>query len=459
MPNYDVVIIGAGPGGYVAAIRAAQLGFNVACIDKHEQLGGTCLRVGCIPSKALLHSSAKYHELSSLKKHGIELGKAKLDISTMMARKDSVVKANTDGINFLFKKNKIIRYTGTGEIIAKGKVLVHGDSEVELEATHIIIATGSSVSGLRGVEIDGKIIGTSTEALSYDSVPEHLVVIGAGVIGLELGSVWNRLGARVTVLEYLPRILPGMDDDIAREAQKVFAKQGLEFKLGAKVLGATINAKKASLTIEGMEPIEADRVLVAVGRKPNTEGLGLQNVGVQLDERGRVVIDDHFCTNVEGIYAIGDVVRGAMLAHKAEEEGIACVEMIKTGHGHVDYNAIPGVVYTEPEIASVGKTEEELKAAGIEYKKGVFPYTANGRARAIDHTEGKVKMLADAKTDRILGVHIIGSSAGDLIAEAVAAMSFGASSEDLAMISHAHPTLAEILKEAALGVHGRTIHM
>jgi dihydrolipoamide dehydrogenase len=250
-----------------------------------------------------------------------------------------------------------------------------------------------------------------------------------------------------------------MDDDIAREAQKVFAKQGLEFKLGAKVLGATINAKKASLTIEGMEPIEADRVLVAVGRKPNTEGLGLQNVGVQLDERGRVVIDDHFCTNVEGIYAIGDVVRGAMLAHKAEEEGIACVEMIKTGHGHVDYYAIPGVVYTEPEIASVGKTEEELKAAGIEYKKGVFPYTANGRARAIDHTEGKVKMLADAKTDRILGVHIIGSSAGDLIAEAVAAMSFGASSEDLAMISHAHPTLAEILKEAALGVHGRTIHM
>jgi dihydrolipoamide dehydrogenase len=459
MPNHDVVVIGAGPGGYVAAIRAAQLGFNVACIDKNEQLGGTCLRVGCIPSKALLHSSAKYHELASLKKHGIEVGKTKLDISTMLARKDEVVKANTDGINFLFKKNKITRYQGAGEIIAKGKVKVHGEGEVEIEAPHIIIATGSSVAELRGVEFDGKIIGTSTEALTYEAVPEHLVVIGAGVIGLELGSVWNRLGAKVTVLEYLPRILPGMDEEIAKEAQKIFTKQGLEFKLGAKVLGAHLKGKKATIEIEGLEPIEADRVLVAVGRKPNTEGLGLQNVGVHLDDRGRVVIDDHFRTNIEGIYAIGDVVRGAMLAHKAEEEGVACIDIIKTGHGHIDYNTIPGVVYTEPEIASVGKTEEDLKAANIDYKKGVFPYTANGRARAIDHTEGKVKILADANTDRILGVHIIGSSAGDVIAEAVAAMSFGASSEDLAMISHAHPTLAEILKEAALGVHGRTIHM
>jgi dihydrolipoamide dehydrogenase len=459
MPNYDVVVIGAGPGGYVAAIRAAQLGFKVACIDKNEQLGGTCLRVGCIPSKALLDSSEKYHELENLKKHGIEVSQAKLDLAAMMSRKDEVVKANTDGINFLFKKNKITRYQGPAEIIAKGQVMVHGDTQVKLEASHIIIATGSSVSGLKGVEIDGEIIGSSTEALSYKQVPEHLIVIGAGVIGLELGSVWKRLGSKVTVLEYLPRILPGMDDEIAKEAQKIFSKQGLVFKLGAKVTGAKLKGKKAIVEVEGLESLEANRVLLAVGRKPNTEGLGLQNVGIQLDERGRIVIDDHFRTNIGGIYAIGDVVRGAMLAHKAEEEGIACVDIIKTGHGHMDYNTIPAVVYTEPEIASVGKTEEELKTANIEYKKGVFPYLANGRARAMGHTEGKVKILADAKTDRILGVHIIGSRAGDLIAEAVAAMSFGASSEDLAMISHAHPTLAEILKEAALGVHGRTIHI
>lgn len=459
MSKYDVVVIGAGPGGYVAAIRAAQLGFNVACIDKNNQLGGTCLRVGCIPSKALLESSEKFYELESLKKHGIDVGKVKFDLSAMMARKDAVVKANTDGINFLFKKNKITRYQGTGEIVGKGKVGVHGETDTELEATHIIIATGSSVSALKGVEIDNSIIGTSTEALTYEKVPEHLIVIGAGVIGLELGSVWKRLGARVTVLEYLPRILPGMDDEIAKEALKIFTKQGLEFKLGAKVTSAKIKGKKAVVEVEGQEALEADRVLVAVGRKPNTEGLGLQNVGVALDERGRIVIDEHFKTSIEGIYAIGDVVRGAMLAHKAEEEGIACIDMIKTGHGHIDYNTIPGVVYTEPEIASVGKTEEELKATGIEYRKGSFPYMANGRARAIEHTEGKVKILADAKTDRILGVHIIGAHAGDLIAEAVTAMTLGASSEDIAMTSHAHPTLAEILKEAALAVHGRTIHM
>ena len=409
MPKHDVVVIGAGPGGYVAAIRAAQLGFNVACVDKNEQLGGTCLRVGCIPSKALLESSEKYHELESLKKHGIEVSKVKLDLAAMMARKDAVVKANTDGINFLFKKNKITRYQGTGEIVAQGKVVVHGDTDTELEATHIIIATGSSVSSLKGIELDHQIIGTSTEALRYEKVPEHLIVIGAGVIGLELGSVWKRLGAKVTVLEYLPRILPGMDDEIAKEAQKIFSKQGLEFKLGAKVTSAKVKGKKAIVEVEGQEALEADRVLVAVGRKPNTEGLGLEHVAVNLDERGRIVIDDHFKTNIPGIYAIGDVVRGAMLAHKAEEEGIACVEMIKTGHGHIDYNTIPGVVYTEPEIASVGKTEEELKAAGVEYRKGIFPYMANGRARAIEHTDGKVKILADAKTDRILGVHIIGA--------------------------------------------------
>lgn len=459
MPKHDIVIIGAGPGGYVAAIRAAQLGFDVACVDKNEQLGGTCLRIGCIPSKALLESSEKYYELASLKDHGIEVAKVKLDLPTMLTRKDEVVKANTDGINFLFKKNKITRYRGTGEIVARGKVRVHAETEVTLEASHIIIATGSSVSELKGVDMDFKVIGTSTEALSYSKVPQHLVVIGAGVIGLELGSVWRRLGARVTVLEYLPRILPGMDDEIAREAQKIFSKQGLEFKLGAKVTAARVKGDKAIVDIDGQESLEADRVLVAVGRKPHTEGLGLEKLGVALDERGRVIIDESFRTNVEGIYAIGDVVRGAMLAHKAEEEGIACVEMIHSGHGHIDYNTIPSVVYTEPEIASVGKTEEELKSTGIQYRKGMFPYMANGRARAIGHTEGKVKILADAQTDRILGVHIIGSRAGDLIAEAVVAMAFGASSEDIAMTSHAHPTLAEIIKEAALALDGRALHI
>lgn len=461
MPKHDVVVIGAGPGGYVAAIRAAQNGFNVACIDKNEQLGGTCLRVGCIPSKAMLESSDKFAEANEgLKKHGVETGKVKLDLKTMLARKDEVVKANTDGIVFLFKKNKITRYKGTGKIVAKGKIVVHGDDgDTELDADNIIIATGSSVASLPGIEMDYNIIGTSTEALSYDKVPEHLIVIGAGIIGLELGSVWKRLGAKVTVLEYLDHILLGMDAEIAKEAQKIFTKQGLEFKLSSKVTSAKVKGKKAVVEVEGAEPIEADRVLVAVGRKPNTEGLGLQNAGVATDERGRVLIDDGFRTNVEGIYAIGDVVRGAMLAHKAEEEGVACADIIKTGHGHVDYNSIPGVVYTDPEIASVGKTEEELKSAGVEYRKGVFPFMANGRARAIAHTEGKVKVLADAKTDRVLGVHIIGAHAGDLIAEAAVAMAFGASSEDIAMASHAHPTLAEAIKEAALAVDGRAIHI
>jgi dihydrolipoamide dehydrogenase len=459
--KHDVVVIGAGPGGYVAAIRAAQLGFNVACIDKNEQLGGTCLRVGCIPSKAMLESSHKFTEATEgLKQHGVELGKVKLDLKTMLARKDAVVKANTDGIIFLFKKNKITRYKGAGEILAQGKVVVHGDDgDTELEADNIIIATGSSVSSLPGIEFDYNLIGTSTEALTYDKVPEHLIVIGAGVIGLELGSVWKRLGAKVTVLEYLDRILPGMDLEITKEAQKIFTKQGLEFKLSSKVTSAKVKGKKAVVEIEGSEPLEADRVLVAVGRKPNIEGLGLQNAGVTTDERGRVVIDDHFRTNVPGIYAIGDVVRGAMLAHKAEEEGVACAEIMKGVYSHVDYNSIPSVVYTDPEIASVGKTEEELEAAGVDYRKGVFPFMANGRARAIAHTEGKVKMLADAKTDRVLGVHIIGPQAGDLIAEAAVAMAFGASSEDIAMASHAHPTLAETLKEAALAVSGRALHI
>ena len=460
MPKHDMVIIGAGPGGYVAAIRAAQLGFDVACIEKEDALGGTCVRVGCIPSKALLESSEHYVQVQNdLEAHGVEVGKVKLNLKQMHARKDSVVKANTDGVAFLFKKNKVTRYQGTGEITAKGKVTVHGaDGEEKLEAEHIIIATGSSVAPLPSIEIGG-LIGTSTEALTYEEVPEHLVVIGAGVIGLELGSVWNRLGAKVTVLEYLDRILPGMDLEIAKESQKIFKKQGLNFKLGAKVTGATTDGKTCTVTVEGMEDIACDRVLVCTGRKPNTEGLGLENVGVEMDDKGRVKVDEHFRTNVEGVYAIGDVIEGPMLAHKAEEDGTACVELIKTGAGHVDYNLVPNIVYTDPEIASVGQTEEQLKDAGIKYNKGVFPFMANGRARALGHTEGKAKILADAGTDRVLGVHIVGHAAGDLIAEMVTSMAFGASSEDVARVVHAHPTLAEVVKEAALAVDGRAIHI
>jgi dihydrolipoamide dehydrogenase len=460
MANYDIIIIGAGPGGYVAAIRAAQLGFKVACIEKEAALGGTCVRVGCIPSKALLESSERYYEAQhSLKEHGIEVNKVSLDLKTMLARKDKVVKANTDGVAYLFKKNKIDRFLGTGEITAPGKVSLRGEKEETLEAPHIIIATGSQVATLPGVELDGERIGTSTEALAYSDVPKHLIVIGAGYIGLELGSVWQRLGAKVTVLEYLDRILPGMDEEIAKDALKVFKKQGLEFRLGTRVTAAKAKGKKCVVEMEDQEALEADRVLLATGRRPNTTGLGLENVGVELDERGRVKVNAHFATSIKGIYAIGDVIAGPMLAHKAEEDGVACVEMIKTGVGHVDYNLIPGIVYTEPEIATVGQSEEQLKAAGVNYHKGIFPYMANGRARAMGKTEGKVKILADAKTDRILGVHIIGARAGDLIAEAVAAMTFAASSEDIARTVHAHPTLAEVLKEAALSVEGRALHL
>jgi len=461
MAKHDVIVIGAGPGGYVAAIRAAQLGFDVACIEKEESLGGTCVRVGCIPSKAMLESSERYHEVQhSFKDHGIDVSGVELNLEKMLARKNKVVKANTEGVAFLFKKNKITRYSGTGEITAQSKVTVHrADGDEELEAEHIIIATGSSVATIPGVEPDGDRIGTSTEALEYTQVPEHLIVIGAGYIGLELGSVWSRLGSKVTVLEYLDRILPGMDADLAKDALKVFKKQGLEFHLGSKVTAAKVEGDKVTVEVEGMESLTGDRVLVSTGRKPNTESLGLENIGVELDERGRVKVDEHFKTNVEGIYAIGDVIPGPMLAHKAEEDGVACVELIKTGAGHVDYGLIPGIVYTEPEIATVGKTEEQLKEEGVDYKKGVFPYQANGRARALGMTEGKVKILADAGTDRVLGVHIIGARAGDLIAEAVAAMAFGASSEDIARTVHAHPTLSEIVKEAALAVEGRAIHM
>jgi dihydrolipoamide dehydrogenase len=459
--RHDLVVVGAGPGGYVAALRAAQLGLDVACIEKEPRLGGTCLRVGCIPSKALLESSELYaragHEFAA---HGIGTGGLTLDLRTMMKRKDRVVATLTQGIDGLFKKNKVTRYAGTGRLAGGGRVAVEGsDGTTELEAKWILLATGSLSAPLKGVEVDGERVGTSTEALAWNAVPEHLVVIGAGFIGLELGSVWARLGAKVTVLEYAQRILPGIDGELAGEAQKLFAKQGLTFRLGAKVTGARAHGKGAVVEVEGAEPLEAERVLLAVGRVPNTRDLGLDVAGVELDERGRVRVDEHFATSAEGVYAVGDLIRGPMLAHKAEEEGVACVERLVTGYGHVDYDAIPGVCYTEPEIAAVGKTEEELTAAGVPFKKGSFPFLANGRARALGQTDGRVKVLAHAETDRLLGVHVLGARAGDLIAEAAAAMAFGATAEDLARTCHAHPTLAECLKEASLAVAGRALHV
>ena len=461
MPQHDVVVIGGGPGGYVAAIRAAQLGMNVACVEQEGALGGTCLRIGCIPSKALLEASELYKMAQHhLAEYGVGVEGIKLDLATMMKRKEGVVAGLTSGIAGLFRKNKITRYTGKGRIVAQGKVSVEGPEPVELDAKEIIIATGSYSAPLKGVEVDGNLIGTSTEALSYPSVPGHLVVIGAGVIGLELGCVWSRLGSNVTVLEYLDRILPGMDNEIASEAQKILTKQGLEFRLGMKVTGAKVVNGKCVVECDGQSPIECDRVLLAVGRLPNTNDIGLERLNVARNQRGFITIDPHtFETSIPGIYAIGDCVPGPMLAHKAEEEGVACAEHLAGKYCHVNYDAIPGVVYTDPEIASVGKTEEQLKDSGIPYKKGIFPFIANGRAKAIGRTEGRVKILAHAETDRILGVHIIGAHAGDLIAEAVAAIEFGASSEDIARTSHAHPTLAEAIKEAAFAVAGRTIHM
>ncbi|MCH9649213.1 MAG: dihydrolipoyl dehydrogenase [Deltaproteobacteria bacterium] len=457
--QHDLVVIGAGPGGYVAAIRAAQLGLDTACIEKASALGGTCLRVGCIPSKALLEASHKYQEaVTGLKKYGVLVGEVSLDLARMMKHKDKTVTTLTRGVAGLFKKNGITGYKGLGRLAGPGVVEVDGDTPMRLKAKHILIATGSEVTSLPGIELDGDRIGTSTEALSYPEVPQHLVMIGAGVIGLELGSVWRRLGARVTVLEYQDRILPGMDAETAKLAQRMLKKQGLEFHLGARVTGARVEGDSCVVEAEGLEPIQCDLVLVAVGRKPNTEGLALEAVGLETDSRGRIAVDEHYATAVPGIYAIGDVIAGPMLAHKAEEEGIACVERIVTGYGHVNYDAIPSVVYTHPEIASVGKTEEELKEAGVAYNKGVFPFIANGRAKAVGETEGQAKILADATTDRVLGVHVIGAHAGDLIAEAAVAIEFGASSEDIARSSHAHPTLAEALKEAAFAVDDRAIH-
>ncbi|MDP3258831.1 dihydrolipoyl dehydrogenase [Bosea sp. (in: a-proteobacteria)] len=465
--SYDLVVIGTGPGGYVCAIRAAQLGLKVAVVEKRKSHGGTCLNVGCIPSKALLHASEMFaeagHVFPSL---GVVVGTPTLDLGQMMIHKKETVDANVNGVAFLLKKNKIEPFHGTASIPAAGKVVVTAEdgSTKELETKSIVIATGSEAAGLPGVTVDEKTVVTSTGALELTSVPKELVVVGAGVIGLEIGSVWSRLGAKVTVVEYLDRILPGMDAEVAKQFQRILEKQGFTFRLGAKVTKVETGKKGgATLTVEpsaGGEAstLAADIVLVAIGRRPNTDGLGLEGAGVAT-ERGRVVIDDHFKTNVAGIYAIGDVVRGPMLAHKAEDEGVAVAEIIAGRAGHVNYDAIPGVVYTSPEVASLGKTEEELKAAGVDYKVGKFPFTANGRARAMRQTDGFVKVLADAKTDRVLGCHIIGPRAGDLIAEVTVLMEFGGSSEDLARTCHAHPTLAETVKEAAMAVEKRQIHM
>jgi dihydrolipoamide dehydrogenase len=461
MPEHDLVVIGGGPGGYVAAIRAAQLGMNVACVEQEGALGGTCLRIGCIPSKALLEASELYQMAKShLSEYGIGVAGVTLDLPAMLKRKDGVVSSLTTGIAGLFRKNKITRYTGRGRIVSVGKVAVEGPQPAELTAKKILIATGSYSAPLKGVEVDGNLIGTSTEALSYPDVPQHLIVIGAGVIGLELGCVWARLGAKVTVLEYLNRILPGMDTEIATEAQKILQKQGLDFRLGMRVTSARVVGGRCVVECDGQTPIECDRVLLAVGRLPNTNDLGLENLNIARNQRGFITVDPNsFETSIPGIYAVGDCIPGPMLAHKAEEEGVACAEGLAGKYCHVNYDAIPGVVYTDPEIASVGKTEEQLKDSGTPYKKGVFPFLANGRAKAIGRAEGRVKILAHAETDRVLGVHILGAHAGDLIAEAVAAIEFGASSEDIARTSHAHPTLAEAIKEAAFAVDGRTIHM
>jgi len=462
--RYDVVIIGAGPGGYVAAIRAAQLGFKTACIESRGSLGGTCLNIGCIPSKALLQSSEKFTEAGhAFAEHGVKVGDISLDLGAMMSRKDKVVTTLTRGVEFLFRKNKIDWLKGKARIAAPGRIVLTGSDggAHEIEANSIIIATGSDSTRLPGIDIDEKRIVSSTGALSLDRVPKRLVVIGGGYIGLELGSVWQRLGARVTVVEVLDHIVPNMDRELGTALQRVLARSGIEFKLSTKLAG--IGERQDGLVLElegtGRQTLAADVVLVSVGRRPYTDGLGLEEVGVARDQGGRIIVDDGFATNVSGIYAIGDVIRGPMLAHKAEEEGIALVERLAGQKSHVDYDAVPAVIYTWPEVASVGNTEEELKAAAVSYRTGKFPFTANPRARSNGYAEGFVKILAEAETDRVLGVHIIGPDAGTLIAEAALAKEFGASAEDIARTCHAHPTLSEALKEAALAVGGRAIHI
>jgi dihydrolipoamide dehydrogenase len=464
--TYDVIVIGTGPGGYVAAIRAAQLGKKVAVVEKRATHGGTCLNVGCIPSKALLHASELYAEAANgFGAMGIKV-KPELDLAAMLAFKDEGVKGNVDGVAFLLRKHKIDHFHGTGRILGPGKVevtFINGEKQL-VEAKAIAIATGSEVANLPGITIDEQRIISSTGALSLPEVPKRLVVIGAGYIGLELGSVWSRLGSAVTVVEMLDRVAPGLDGEVAKQLQRALTKQGLAFKLGVKVAGIDATGKLLKLTLEPAqggkpETLECDVVLVAVGRVPNTQGLGLAEAGVRCDNRGRVIVDAHYATSVPGIYAIGDVIKGPMLAHKAEDEGIALAEILAGQAGHVNYDVIPSVVYTAPEVASVGKTEEELKEAGIAYKVGKFPFTANGRAKVNRTTEGFVKILAEEATDRVLGVHIIGADAGTMIAEAAVLMEFGGSAEDLARICHAHPTLNEAIKEAALAVDKRAIHM
>ncbi|MGU3360380.1 dihydrolipoyl dehydrogenase [Methylobacterium sp. M6A4_1b] len=465
--SYDLVVIGTGPGGYVCAIRAAQLGLKTAVVEKRAAHGGTCLNVGCIPSKALLHASEAFEEAG---KHfadmGVIVSAPELDLAKMMTFKQDGVDGNTKGVEFLLKRNGIDAYRGTARLAGAGRVEVlseDGGNQL-LETKNVVIATGSDVTKLPGVTIDEKIVVSSTGALALEKVPGKLLIIGAGVIGLELGSVWRRLGSEVTVVEYLDRILPGMDGEVGKQFQRILGKQGVQFKLSSKVTGVEVSDGAATVTVEPAaggeaEKLQADVVLVAIGRVPYTEGLGLETVGVGLDNKGRIQTDSHYATNVTGIYAIGDVIAGPMLAHKAEDEGVAVAELLAGQSGHVNYGVIPNVVYTYPEVASVGKTEEELKKDGIAYNSGKFPFTANGRAKVNHTTDGFVKILADATTDRVLGVHIVGADAGNLIAEVAVAMEFGASAEDVARTCHAHPTLTEAVKEAALAVGKRAIHI
>jgi dihydrolipoamide dehydrogenase len=465
--SFDLVVIGGGPAGYVASIRAAQLGMKVACVEKRETLGGTCLNVGCIPSKALLNSSEIFDEAKHhAGQHGIKIKDVSLDLPAMLKRKDYIVKSLTQGIDFLFKKNKITRFIGHGVIMGKGQVAIRKDgaNSESISCKNILIATGSEVAQLPNVEIDEKRIVSSTGALNLPEVPKKLIVIGGGVIGLEMGSVWRRLGAEVEVIEFLDEIIPGNDGEVRSSFRKILEKQGMKFRLGTKVTGAKTDKNSVTLSVEpakggDKEEIKADYVLVAIGRKPNTYNLGLKESGIAQDERGRITVDSHFQTNVAGIYAVGDVIAGPMLAHKAEEDGIAAVEIIAGQHGHVNYDLVPAVIYTHPEVATIGASEEKLKEQGVDYVKGKFPFAANSRAKAVGDTDGFVKILADKKTDKVLGVHIIGPQAGTIIAEAAIAMEFGASSEDIARTCHSHPDLNEAVKEAAMAVLGRAIHM
>jgi dihydrolipoamide dehydrogenase len=465
--NYDLAVIGGGPGGYVAAIRAAQLGMKVACIEMRDALGGTCLNVGCIPSKALLHASELFAEArNGMNAFGIRLGAVELDLPGMQDHKSKVVKELTQGIEFLFRKNKVTSIRGRGRLDGPGRIQValNGGGAQQIGARHVILATGSEVAQLPGVEIDERRVVSSTGALELDAVPTHLVVVGAGYIGLELGTVWHRLGAKVTVVEYLDRITPGMDLEVSRQFQRLLSRQGLGFKLGTKVTDVDRSGDRLVITTEAreggaQEKMKADVALVAIGRRPYTQDLGLETVGLSTDNHGRLEVGYDFATSAKGIYAIGDVIKGPMLAHKAEDEGVCCAELIAGGRPHIDYDAIPAVIYTAPEVASVGKTEDELKETGVAYKAGKFPFSANARARCTGQTDGFVKVLAEAATDRLLGVHILGAEAGTMIAEAALAMEFGASSEDLARTSHPHPTLEEAIKEAALAAHGSPVHI